>query len=153
MEIGNEDRFSARHKMFKKSTKMESRPQQWFQIKQSSGKTQKEMGRRHQFLKLEETEETKGNDLKNNETWIRLPKDQIRWKEMENNTSRYCRRHETSGADKQSLGKSFRRVRGLPLRSDAHKEYGHDELKPDVQEESATLFSEIFQASVLQDPQ
>ena len=40
----------------------------------------------NQFLKPEETEETKGNDLKNNDTWIRVAKDQIRWKEMENIT-------------------------------------------------------------------
>ena len=41
------------------------------------------MGRRHQSLKPEETKETKGNDLKNNDTWIRVAKDQLRWKEMD----------------------------------------------------------------------
>ena len=37
----------------------------------------------NQFLKPEETEETKGNDLKNNDTWKREAKDQISWKGME----------------------------------------------------------------------
>ena len=37
----------------------------------------------NQFLKPEETEETKGNDLKNNDTWIMVAKDQKRLKETE----------------------------------------------------------------------
>ena len=37
----------------------------------------------NQFLMSEETEETEGNDLKNNDTWIRVAKNQIRWKEIE----------------------------------------------------------------------
>ena len=37
----------------------------------------------NQFLKPEETEETKGNDLKNNDTWIMVAKDQKRWKDVE----------------------------------------------------------------------
>ena len=64
METANEDIFSARDKMVLKSSKMESRSQQ------SCGKTRKEMGRRHQ--------ETKGNDLKNNDTWMRVAKDQTK---------------------------------------------------------------------------
>ena len=47
MEIGNEDHFTPRDKMDKKSSKMESRSQHWMQSKQSTGKTEKEMGRRH----------------------------------------------------------------------------------------------------------
>ena len=95
MEIGNEDRFSPREKMVKKSRKMESRSQQWMQGKQSSGKTEKEMGRDDikQFLKHQETEETKGNHLKNNDTWIMVAKDQTRWKGIENyvrNKSERC---------------------------------------------------------------
>ena len=50
MEIGNEDRFSPTVKMHQKSSKMDSGPQPWMQIKQSSGKTEKEMGRRHQSI-------------------------------------------------------------------------------------------------------
>ena len=37
----------------------------------------------NQFLKPEETEETKGNKLKNNDTSIMVAKDQKRWKDME----------------------------------------------------------------------
>ena len=47
--VGNEEHDSARD-MVKKSSKMESRSQQWLQGKQSCGKTKKEMGRRHQSI-------------------------------------------------------------------------------------------------------
>ena len=50
MENGNEDLFSTRDEMVKKSSKMESMPQQWLQGKQSCGKTKKEVGRRHQTI-------------------------------------------------------------------------------------------------------
>ena len=36
-----------------------------------------------QFLKPEETEEAKGNDLKNNDTWMQGSKDPIRCKDMD----------------------------------------------------------------------
>ena len=83
MEIGNEDRFSTRDKMVIKSSKMEPMPQHWMQSKQSSGKTERWEDDINQFLKPEETEETKGNDLKNNDTWMQVAEDQIRWREME----------------------------------------------------------------------
>ena len=35
------------------------------------------------FLKPEETDETKGNDLRNNDTWIWAAKDQKTWRHME----------------------------------------------------------------------
>ena len=35
------------------------------------------------FLKPEETEETKGNDKKNNDTWIQVAKHRQRWKAVE----------------------------------------------------------------------
>ena len=34
------------------------------------------------FLKPEETEETKGNEIKNNDTWIKVATIRERWKEM-----------------------------------------------------------------------
>ena len=37
----------------------------------------------NKFVKLDETEETRGNDLKNNDTWLKAAKDQKQWKEME----------------------------------------------------------------------
>ena len=84
MEIGNVDLFSARDKMVKKKTK------KW-NPGLSSGCKASRAGRRprkrwkddiNQFLKPEETKETKGNDLKKNDTWMRVAKDQIRWKAM-----------------------------------------------------------------------
>ena len=67
----------------KKSSKIESRSQhkqaeQW-EDRERDGKTTLI----NQFFKPEETEETKGNDLKNNDAWILIAKDQTRWKEME----------------------------------------------------------------------
>ena len=35
------------------------------------------------FLKPEETEETKGNEIKNNDTWIKVATNRERWKAME----------------------------------------------------------------------
>ena len=46
MKIGIEDHFTPRDKIDKKSSKMESGPQHWMQSKRSSGKTEKDMGRR-----------------------------------------------------------------------------------------------------------
>ena len=37
----------------------------------------------HQFFKLDETEEAKGTDLKNNDTWVQAAKDKTRWLEVE----------------------------------------------------------------------
>ena len=37
----------------------------------------------NQFVKLDETEDTRGSDLKNNDTWLKAAKDQKIWKEME----------------------------------------------------------------------
>ena len=34
------------------------------------------------FVKLDETEETRGNELKNNDIWLKAAKDQKRWKDM-----------------------------------------------------------------------
>ena len=87
MEVGNEEHNSARDKMVKKTAK-------WNTGLSSGCKASRVVGRPrkrweddiNQFLKPEETKETKGNDLKNNDTWMRVAKDQIRWKEMENTT-------------------------------------------------------------------
>ena len=43
----------------------------------------KQMWRRNQWLKREETEETKGNEIKSNDTWIKVAKNWERWKAME----------------------------------------------------------------------
>ena len=44
----------------------------------------------NQFLKLEETEETKGNELKNNDTWMQVAKDQRRGKFCTRSKSERC---------------------------------------------------------------
>ena len=36
-----------------------------------------------EFLKPEETEETKGNEIKNNDTWIKMDQNREKWKAME----------------------------------------------------------------------
>ena len=89
MEIGNADLFWTRDKMVKK------RQQNGIQGLSSGCKASRAVGRPrkrwedtiNQFFKLEETKETKGNDLKSNDTWMQVAKDQIRLKEMEKITS------------------------------------------------------------------
>ena len=72
METGNEDRL----RWSKKSSNMESRPQHWMQSSRAVRRPRKRWEDDvNQFFKLEETEETKGNDVKNNDTWIRVAKD------------------------------------------------------------------------------
>ena len=85
MEIGNEDCFSAEDKMVKKKVeKCNPGLSSGFKASRAVGRPRKRQEYDiNQFFKPEETEETKGNDLKNNDTWIRVAKDQIRWKEME----------------------------------------------------------------------
>ena len=61
-----------------KNIKMESRPQHWMQSKHSPRNRWEDDI--NQFFKLEETDETQGNDLKNNDTWTWVAKDQKRWK-------------------------------------------------------------------------
>ena len=43
----------------------------------------KKMWWRNQWLKPEDTEDTKGNEIKSNDTWIKVAKNQERWKAME----------------------------------------------------------------------
>ena len=71
-------------------------------------KTQKTVGRPtkrwedeiNDFLRSEETEESRGNDLKNNDTWIKIAQNQRSWKQMESDfaaaashRNRRCRRN------------------------------------------------------------
>ena len=83
MEICNEDRFTPRNKMDKKSSKMESRPQHWSQSKQVGRPRKRWEDDINQVLKSEETEKTKENDMKTNDAWIWPAKDKKRWKDME----------------------------------------------------------------------
>ena len=70
--------------MGKDSRKMEPRPQHQAPDKQTSGKTKKRWEDEiNDFHKPEETEETKGNETKNNDTWIKVAKNRERWKAME----------------------------------------------------------------------
>ena len=48
----------------------------------------------NQFVKLDETEEPRGSDLKNNDTWLKAAKGQKIWREMETDYTRnYCCSH------------------------------------------------------------
>ena len=52
----------------------------------------------NQFVKLDETEETRGNDLKNNDTCLKAAKDQKRWKDMEKDYIEYEHSSATSNS-------------------------------------------------------
>ena len=81
-DTDDEDRFTPRNKMDKKSSN-KGWLQHWSQSQQSSGKTEKRWEDDiNQFLKPDETEATKGDDSKNNDTWIWAAKDQNgkKWK-------------------------------------------------------------------------
>ena len=70
--------------MDKESCKMEPRPQHQAPDKQTSGTTKKEMEDEiNDFLKPEKTETTKGNEMKNNDIWIKVAKRRERWIAME----------------------------------------------------------------------
>ena len=81
MEICIEDLFTARDKMVKKAAKRNPGLNNRYKASRAVGRPrQRWEDDINQFLKPEETEETKGNDLKNNDTWMRVAEDQIRWK-------------------------------------------------------------------------
>ena len=67
------------------TSRMEPRPQHRTPDVQTSGKTKKRDWKTKpiEFLKPEETEEMKGNEIKNNDTWIKVVKNRDRWKAME----------------------------------------------------------------------
>ena len=83
MEISDAS-IDARREMGQESSGMELWPQHKNQNIQSRWKTKKKMGDEiNGFLRPEETEETKGNDVRNNDTWIKMAKDQNSWKQTE----------------------------------------------------------------------
>ena len=86
MEIGNEDRFSPRDKMVKKKEEQ----QHGIQASALDAKQAEQWEDRERYWKTTSInssslrkQETKGNDLKNNDTWMWVAKDKIRWKEMQ----------------------------------------------------------------------
>ena len=80
---GYENSIATKRTLGKKSGRMESRPPK-NQDMQSSRKTNKEMGRcnSNDFLKPEETEATKGSDIKK-QRHIWVAKQKNKWKEKE----------------------------------------------------------------------
>ena len=92
MEISNEDRFSPRDKMVKKTAKWNPGLSVGCKASRAVGRPRKRWEDDiNEFLKPEETEETKGNGLKNNDTWIRVATDQhteINGKYMRNKSER-----------------------------------------------------------------
>ena len=71
--------------MGKESSNVESRSQHQVPDKQNSGTTSKNRCEEEvkELFKPEETEETKSNEIKNNDTWIPVAKDREIWKAME----------------------------------------------------------------------
>ena len=71
--------------------RLTEKQQHGIQVLASRQKTNRKVGRPkkrledyiNQFVKPDETEETRGSDLKNNDTWLKAAKDQQRWKDME----------------------------------------------------------------------
>ena len=67
-----------------KDSSKELRLQHQAPDKQNSGKTEKKWeDEKNEFLKPEETEEPKGNEIKNNDTWIKVAKNRERWEALE----------------------------------------------------------------------
>ena len=85
VEIGNENRFKPRRKIDRKAATLNPG------LSIETKKTNRKVGRPkkrweddiNQFVKPDETEEKRGSDLKNNDTWLKAAKDQQRWKDME----------------------------------------------------------------------
>ena len=71
MAFGSENCIATRWTMGQENNQMEPMPQHQREDKVND------------FLKPEETEETKGNDIKNKDTWIKVAKNRERWKAME----------------------------------------------------------------------
>ena len=69
--------------MGKESREMDPRPRHRAPDKQTSGSTKKKDGKTNDFFRPEETEETKGNELNNNDTWIKVAKKRESWQAME----------------------------------------------------------------------
>ena len=73
-----------------KSSKLEPRPQS--RSISVLGDHEKMGRRKKDFVRADETEATKGNDLKNNDTWIRAAKDQKIWREKPKKSSQKDRK-------------------------------------------------------------
>ena len=77
MEISDDNCITPEVRMDKESSKMESRTQHWSKSKQKSGKFIKRWEDDiNEFLKPEEADETRGNDLKSKDAWIEVAEDQ-----------------------------------------------------------------------------
>ena len=93
--------------MGKESSRMEPQPQHQTPDIQTSEKTKKRWEDEiNVFLKPEETEETKGNEIKNNDTWIKVAKNRERWTAVE---SEYVTTEAAASVDSAQEKKSFAR--------------------------------------------
>ena len=75
MEIGDANSINATKKQGKESSGMEPWPQHKNQNLQSQKRSEDEI---NDFLRPEEIDESKGNDARNNDTWIKISKE--KWK-------------------------------------------------------------------------
>ena len=81
MDVSDEVRVTPRIKMKKKSSNMDPGLSIGAKATRGVGRPKKRWEDDiNQFLKPEEIEETRGNNLKSNDTWVRAAKDQ-KWKE------------------------------------------------------------------------
>ena len=90
--------------MDKESSKMEPRSQHQVPNKQTSGETEKQI---NEFLKPDENESTKGNKMKNNDTWIKVTKNRARWKQWKVNIQRQQQQYLLTV---QHTGKTLRKI-------------------------------------------
>ena len=109
--------------MGKKRSRMEPRPQHQNQDMRNSGKTKKEMGRWEDeikdFLKQEETEATKGNDIKNNDTCIWVTKQKDKWKKEEDEFGAASKKEESGTLLEQRQFSSSKTPRTAGSRMDS----------------------------------
>ena len=69
--------------MDKESSKMEPRSQHQAPDRPEGRPKKKWKDEVNDFSKPEETEETRGNEIKNNDTWIKVATNRKRWKALE----------------------------------------------------------------------
>ena len=53
----------------------------------------------NEFVRPGETEETRGNDVRNSDTWIKITEDQRSWKQMESEIAMTVRQHHMEFGD------------------------------------------------------
>ena len=85
MENSDENRFATGERWTVKAAEWNPELSTKYQTHRTVGRPRKRWEDEiNEFLKPEETEATTGNDMKKNNTWIKVAKDRDRWRAMEN---------------------------------------------------------------------